>query len=83
MIIIEEKAKECESFLNHHTLAFDEAKSYSWPALEIKNNEVRCSPAATTKTVTDNDLFYFRTRGISKEVARTTLIESFCNDLAF
>lgn len=81
MIRIEPGAKHCESYLNHHSLVFDQAKSYTWPALEIQNNEVKCSHAATIRTITDHDLFYLRSRGLSVETARQVLIEAFFADI--
>lgn len=81
LIRIEPGASQCESYLNHHSLVFDQAKSYTWPALEIENNDVKCSHAATVKTITDADLFYLRSRGIPVKEARKTLIDAFFADL--
>lgn len=79
-IRIEPNASNCESYLNHHSLVFDQAKSYTWPALEINNNEVKCSHAATIKTITNLDLFYLQSRGLSKPSARELLIQAFLNN---
>lgn len=82
MIRIEPGASSCESFLNHHSLLLGEtAKSWTRPSLEILNNEVKCSHAATIRTLTDRDLFYLRSRGLSKDDARETLITAFLADV--
>ena len=77
-IIIMPGAKGCESYLSHHSLLLDRG-SYSWsvPSLEIGNNEVKCSHAATLRTLTDNDLFYLRSRGLTTQSAKELLIDAF------
>lgn len=82
LIRIEENAQDCESYLNHHSLLFGEdAHSWTIPSLEILANEVKCSHAATIRTITDADLFYPRSRGISADDARNLLIEAFLYDV--
>lgn len=73
----------CSSFLTHKSLLFDTASSKSWPALEISNNQVRCSHAVTSRTITDTDLFYLRSRGLTPGDARTLLVEAFTSDVTF
>ena len=78
LIRIEKGAVGAESYLNHHSLLIGEkAASWTLPSLEIKNNEVRCSHAATVRTVNDLDLFYLRSRGMDKDAARDMIIEAF------
>jgi Fe-S cluster assembly protein SufD len=77
-IHIAKGAHDCESYLNHHTLLLGEkAQSRTRPSLEILNDQVKCSHAATIRTITDLDLFYLRSRGISPEEGRDMLIEAF------
>jgi len=83
LIKIAPGAQHCESYLNHHSLLFEEARSYTWPALEIGNNEVKCSHAATVRTITDADLFYPRSRGIPKKDAEALMIEAFFSDVRY
>jgi Fe-S cluster assembly scaffold protein SufB len=78
LIIIEKQANRAESFLNHHSLLLGTtAKSWTLPSLEIMAHDVKCSHAATVKTLTENDLFYLRSRGIQKTAAEALLIEAF------
>jgi Fe-S cluster assembly protein SufD len=77
------QAQHVESYLNHHTLLLgDEAKVWSLPCLEIEADQVKCSHAATIQTVTDLDLFYLRSRGIPKDLAREMFIDAFTSDIA-
>lgn len=78
VITIEKQAQNSESYLNHHSLLLGtKAKSWTRPSLEIKANQVKCSHAATIRTLTDLDLFYIRSRGLSVGDARELLIEAF------
>lgn len=81
-IRIEPHAQECESYLNHHSLILNpQASSWTLPSLEIKADQVKCSHAATVRTITEKDLFYFRSRGITPDTARKTLIDAFIADI--
>ncbi len=82
MIRIEPGSRECESYLNHHSLLIgSKAQSWTMPSLEILNNEVKCSHAATVRTITPKDLFYLESRGLSPEDAEKLLIEAFLSDV--
>jgi Fe-S cluster assembly protein SufD len=81
-IQIERDSRDCESYLNHHSLLLgDKAKSWTTPSLEIANNEVKCSHAATIRTITDTDLFYLRSRGLSRAESEELLITAFLDDV--
>jgi Fe-S cluster assembly protein SufD len=83
-IKIVKKAQEVESYLNHHSLLLGEyAKSWTLPSLEIEADQVKCSHAATIRTITDLDLFYLRSRGIKEVTARETLIQAFIADVFY
>ena len=82
LIRIEEAAQQSESYLNHHSLLIgEEAQSWTTPSLEILANEVKCSHAATVRTITEEDLFYARSRGIAPDDARKLLIDAFIHDV--
>ena len=71
-------AQNCESYLNHHSLLLGErAKSWTLPSLEIEADQVKCSHAATIRTLTELDLFYLRSRGLDRASAEKLLIEAF------
>jgi len=78
MIRIEPGAYGSVSYLNHHSLLIGRsAKSWTTPSLEILNNDVHCSHAATIRTLTPEDLFYLQTRGLPAVEAEQLLIETF------
>ncbi|MCC2631372.1 MAG: SufD protein rane protein Fe-S cluster assembly protein SufD [Patescibacteria group bacterium] len=82
LITIEEDAQNCESYLNHHSLLLgDTAKSWTLPSLEIKADQVKCSHAATLRTITELDLFYARSRGLTAAEATAMHIEAFLSDV--
>jgi hypothetical protein len=81
LLRIEPAAKGSTSYLRHHSLLLGEsAQSHTLPSLEILQDDVRCTHAATLKTITEEDLFYLRSRGISRRQAETTLIRAFLAD---
>lgn len=82
-IHVAHEALETESFLNHHSLLLSPAaKSWSRPSLEILTDQVRCSHAATLRTLEPLDLFYLRSRGISEEQARQLATNAFLDDVS-
>ncbi len=63
----------------HHTDAYqkcrnllmsDEVEANSMPGLEINADQVKCSHGSTSGPITDEELFYLRTRGIEELPAR-------------
>jgi len=68
----------CTSYLTHQTLLLSpEARVFTRPSLAIHNNQVACSHAATIRTITNEDLFPLRSRGIAQSDAYQLLIEGF------
>lgn len=71
-------AQGSESYLNHHSLLLGlEAGSWTLPSLEILADQVKCSHAATVRTITEEDLFYLRSRGLGWEEAEKVLVKVF------
>ena len=82
LIQIDPNSHDCESYLNHHSLLLGEtAQSWTTPSLEILNNQVKCSHAATVRTITPLDLFYLQSRGLTAPEAETMLIDAFLSDV--
>lgn len=82
LIHIQKYAQNCESYLNHHSLLLGAtAKSWTLPSLQIEANRVKCSHAATVRTIREADLFYLRSRGLEQQSAEDVLVEAFTNDL--
>lgn len=62
---------------NRNMLLSDDARVNARPQLEIYADDVKCTHGATTGRVDDEAVFYFRSRGLSEEVARAMLIYAF------
>lgn len=66
---------------NHHMLLSEHAKVTAKPELEIHADDLTCSHGATVGQLDDDALFYLRSRGIEKNLARQLLIQAFVDDL--
>ena len=51
----------------------DEAKASPLPVLEIENEDVSCSHAASAGRIGEEELFYATSRGLTPEDARTAI----------
>jgi Fe-S cluster assembly protein SufD len=58
-------------------LLSDKAKAEAVPDLEIKNNEVKCSHAATVGKIDEEQIFYLNSRGVSENKAKVMIAEGF------
>jgi Fe-S cluster assembly protein SufD len=66
---------------NRNVVLSDEAKADSIPNLEIENNDVRCSHAASVGPVDEDEIFYLQTRGISREEAERLIVTGFFQEV--
>lgn len=67
--------------LVNHLMLGDQSKSYSKPNLEIFADDVKASHGATTGRLDLEELFYLRSRGLTKEEAGAYLIEGFKREI--
>jgi len=51
------------------------------PQLEIYADDVKCTHGATIGQLDEDALFYLRTRGLSRDAARSILIRAFAGDI--
>lgn len=63
--------------LNRNLLLSQGAQANSRPQLEIFADDVKCSHGSTTGQLSEDELFYFESRGISKEKAKQMLAKAF------
>lgn len=63
--------------LNKNLLLSKKAQAHSQPQLEIFADDVKCSHGSTTGQLSDDEVFYFQTRGIPAEKAKTLLAHGF------
>lgn len=62
---------------NHNLLLSDRAEIDAKPELEIYADEVKCSHGTTVGQLDDASLYYLRTRGLDKNLARQVLTHAF------
>ena len=60
----------------------DGAKANTYPYMEIYSNDASIAHEATVSKISDDNLFYMMSRGISEEDAIATIVFGFINDLA-
>ncbi len=78
-IIVEPGADGTDASLyNKNLLLSDKAAIDTQPVLEIYADEVMANHGATVGQLDDRALFYLRSRGIDKEMARNLLTAAFC-----
>jgi Fe-S cluster assembly protein SufD len=81
-IKVQAKAKKIDAEqLNKNLLLSNDAQIYTKPQLEIFCDDVVCKHGATVGQLDQEALFYLRTRGLSQQSARRTLIAAFIGDL--
>lgn len=75
---VSDEAYDVDAYQTENVLLVsDEAEADASPRLEIDNNDVKCSHAATMGQVDDEELFYMKSRGLDEESARRRIIEGF------
>lgn len=68
--------------LNKNLLLSKKAQVHSQPQLEIFADDVKCSHGSTTGQLSDDEIFYFETRGIPADRAKTILAHGFGMEVA-
>ena len=81
LIKIEDTAYETKSYLTHRTLLQDDAAVSPHPALEIDQDQVSASHAATVSQLNEDALFFLTSRGLDQAAARQMLTEAFLSEI--
>jgi Fe-S cluster assembly protein SufD len=82
LIHIAPGAKGSDAFqTNRNVVLSDDAKADSIPNLEIENNDVRCSHAASVGPVDEDEVFYMQTRGIPRDEAERLIVRGFFQEV--
>ena len=82
MVKIGREAKKTDSFLEMRVLLLDKTSSaVAEPKLEIENNDVKASHAATVGKIDEDQLFYLGSRGIETEEAKKLIIDGFLGNI--
>jgi len=66
---------------NRNLLLSEDAEVDTKPQLEIYADDVACSHGATVGQLSEDAMFYMKTRGIDEQTARSLLIFAFANDV--
>jgi len=82
LIIVEQDAQKTDARqTNRNLLLSPDATAYSLPRLEIYADDVKCTHGSTTGQISDEQLFYLRTRGFSADAARALLTYAFASEI--
>jgi Fe-S cluster assembly protein SufD len=81
-ILIQQDAQESvASQLSKNILIGDLAEVNTLPRLEVNADDVKAAHGATIGQLSDDELFYLRSRAIDRESAEKILAQAFCNDI--
>ena len=67
---------QCDSML-----VGDKSSAHTFPYIETGNSSLQIEHEASTSKISEEQLFYFEQRGISRENAIATIINGFCKDV--
>ena len=62
-------------------LVGDQCSANTYPYLETKNNTATIEHEATTSRISEDQLFYLQSRGMSMEEAISLLVNGFCKEV--
>jgi Fe-S cluster assembly protein SufD len=81
-ILVRENCPRVEAYQGNRNLcASSTARMHTKPQLEIYTDDVKCSHGTTIGQLDEEALFYMRSRGIGRELARTMLMQAFMSDI--
>ncbi|KAG7364858.1 iron-sulfur cluster assembly protein SufD [Nitzschia inconspicua] len=81
-IRVEQSAQQTDSQqLSRSVLLSDRARAWSIPSLEIIADDVKCTHGATVSDLSEEELFYLRSRGLDRTLSRNLLMYAFANDV--
>ena len=82
LIKVDKTAQQTDAYqTNRNLLLSSGAEANALPGLEILANDVRCSHGATTGKIDEEQLYYLRTRGIRKSLAKQLLVFGFLEEI--
>src|SRR5262249_59105242 len=67
---------QCDSLL-----LGDKCGAHTFPYLEVKNSSAQLEHEATTSKIGEDQIFYFRQRGLSSEDAVNMIVNGFCKQV--
>lgn len=67
---------QCDSML-----IGDRCGAHTVPYIEVRNRKAKCEHEATTSKISDDQLFYCRSRGVPEEDAVALIVNGFCREV--
>jgi Fe-S cluster assembly protein SufB len=67
---------QCDSLL-----IGDQCGAHTFPYIDVQNSTAQMEHEASTSKISDDQLFYFRSRGISAEDAVSMIVNGFCKEV--
>ena len=81
-IRVEQSAQQTDSQqLSRTILLSDHARIQSTPSLEIIADDVQCTHGATISDLSEEELFYLRSRGLDQRTSRNVLMYAFVEEI--
>mmetsp|Transcript_22027 Transcript_22027/g.47797 ORF Transcript_22027/g.47797 Transcript_22027/m.47797 type:complete len:726 (-) Transcript_22027:56-2233(-) len=81
-IRVEQSAQQTDSEqLSRTILLSDHARVWATPSLEIIADDVTCTHGATVSDLSEEELFYLRSRGLDRTTARNMLMYAFVEEI--
>jgi Fe-S cluster assembly protein SufB len=78
-------AQRAENARNHtqcdSLLIGDKCAAHTFPYIEVKNPSAKMEHEATTSKISEDQLFYCRSRGLSSEDAVSMIVNGFCKEV--
>ncbi len=82
LIRVFKHAQKTDAYQSNKNLSLnDGARADSIPSLEIETNDVRCTHGATVGKVSDEEIFYLMSRGLSRLEAKKLLVAGFLDEV--
>lgn len=82
-IRVEQSAQQTDSQqLSRTVLLSDKARAWAVPSLEIIADDVQCAHGSTVSDLSEEELFYLRSRGLGRSMARNLLMYAFAGDIS-
>ncbi|MBI2597209.1 SufD family Fe-S cluster assembly protein [Candidatus Daviesbacteria bacterium] len=82
LVKINKGAKGTETWQAVHLLILsDQAKGTAIPSLEILENDVKAGHEITVGKISDMEMFYLQSRGLSKQQAKKLIVQGFLSEV--
>jgi len=69
------------TFLNRNLILSSKAAVFAQPFLRIATDDVKAKHGVTSAKLSDEELFYLKSRGISQRAAQKCLLRGFCQEI--